>query len=734
MNQLNRIFFSLMFLILFSACKKNHDQQPQTPGEPGLPKGVSSKEVQIILPENSPVDLATCEVFSLSFSSPVDKDGNVKAAFNKGYPNIAYVFDKNKNVILSGFVTDSTNTISVGSTAEVLLYFGMGTTFQPYEIMGKFINGIGKVPGVAEWKTQVEGMFKNDPLMLQKGLFADALKTKVTAIIKTGVIQRKPADITVDANDIRSGLQLAENGLNSFTITNTFRRRSQAFIYKMKYKDLNGESHTVNYNVYGSITSISDLKISPTGAIRDFKGVMQDWAAGKGMEFAATANGPVEIPLEDNELEADFKVRVVGPGKPVLEALTSYEKERLFNISLQTLTFDYLLPVMLDAVGHKEVLEKINSKFAIGKDLESLEAFVKKTGDLIATIPAAADALEAGDYTKAFKEVLFGFANGKAGAATDEWIKILYKNVGDAVKGMGSDYFEEQPEFLEKRGEKLLKVLQVIDMGMKLVDYARITLDIAQSNMLEEWDLKAREVQINLDPATFSVAPLNQQKLTTYIKTSLGGDEPVIEYEWETTGKYGYLWDERGHKGNSFSSSIKEAWYLCNALESSLGQGEHKDTIKVTAYLKKGLERTKIGTNFSVATITKEDVFTVPLSYDVGIRAITNGSGKVTYNGSNPTGNAEFTQKKGARSYSIRLIKNGVKQSANLYYPNQQDSTFKYRFYFGNLRNTNCDETGLFLIDGMSEAKMLEEKARQEEIIECYKAKKVTGIEVTVGY
>ena len=50
--------------------------------------------------------------------------------------------------VSAGFVTGSTNIISVGSTAEVLLYMGMGTTFQPYEVMEKFINGISKVPGV----------------------------------------------------------------------------------------------------------------------------------------------------------------------------------------------------------------------------------------------------------------------------------------------------------------------------------------------------------------------------------------------------------------------------------------------------------------------------------------------------------------------------------------------------------------------------------------------------------
>lgn len=645
MKKINYFIFTFVFVCLFSACKKNHDQQAETPKGTELPKGVNSKDVQIILPENSPVDLSTCEIFSRSFQSPVDKKGKAKAAFNKGYPNIAYVFDKNDNVIMAGFITDSTNTISVGSTAEVLLYFGMGTTFQPHEIMEKFISGIGKVPGVAEWKTQVEGMFKKDPLMMQKGLFADALKTKVEAIIKTGTVLRRPADITVVNSEKKSGLQLAEKGFNQFTFTNTFRRRSQAFIYKMNYKDLAGVSHTVNNNIYGSVTSIADLKISPTSAIRDFKGVLQDWAAGKGMDFAAVTFGPVNIPLEDNESEANFKVRVVGPGVLVLDAMTSYEKERLVNLQLQTIAFDYLLPVMLDVIGAKETL---------GNDLSTFEKFVKGTGDYIATIPAASDAIESGNYSKGFLDIISAIENAKAGGAFDEWIKLLYESVGNAVKKMGSDYIEEQPEFLAKRAEHLIKVLQVVDIGMKIIDYGRINADILRSKTLEEWDLKAKEVQLNMDPKEFSISPLDQKKITAFIKTTIG-DNVVVEYEWSTTGKYGYLWDDRGHKGTSFSSSIKEAFYLCNEKESDLGPGKHTDTIKVTAYLKSGQTRTKIASGTSIANVGK-DVFFPGWTPDNGINKFVLGNGDIEYNVGPPSFYTEFDEKENARDYKIEVI------------------------------------------------------------------------------
>lgn len=735
MNKLNRVFFFLLFMALFSACKKNNDQQALPPKGPELPTGVITKDVQIILPENSSVDLETCEIYSLALTAKVDAQGNAKAPYSEGYPNIIYLFDKNKNVILAGFITDSTNTISVASTAEVLLYFGMGTTFQPYEIMEKFINGIGKVPGVADWKTQLEIMFKNDPLMLQKGLFVDALKIKVDAIIKTGTIPRRPADITVDANDIRSGMQLAENGFNSFTITNNIRRRAYAYVYKMNYTDLNGKKTVVNSSINGSITSIADFKISPTGAIRDYKGVMQDWAAGKGTEFAAITNGPTQIPLEDNEMEANFKVRIVGPGIPVSASMTTYERARWWNVSLQTTLFDFLMPIVLDAIGHKEILKNMNAKLDIGDNLKNLEALVEKTGDLIAAIPAATDALESGDYKKVATEVFFAITNSRLGNVSNDWLKFLYNNVAEYVQKNGSDYYKDAIVF-DDRLENLLKVLEVLDLGLKGVDYARLTKAILESKTLEEWDLKAKEVELNLSPKEFTIGTLDQKKLTANIKTSFGDNTPVIEYQWETTGKYGYLWDDRGHKGNAFSSSIKEAYYLCNVMESDIVSGkEYADTIKVTAYLKIGQTSSKIGTSLSVAKISK-NVFRVPLTGHISIKDFGN-LGK-EYSASNPIVSAEFAQRKGATTYSISIIKNGVKLAPVIRYPNAKDSTIIFSFYIGNYisggANTNAYPASAYAIMEMSPKWMLEEKARQEKIIASFQKEGMTEIEVTVNY
>lgn len=721
MNRLTILVSALFFVTV--SCKKEVNNKPdETPPRSTisvLPKDVTTKSIDLIFPANTAVDAASCSIYSQSFISYSEKDGSYTIAYEKGFPNIAWVLDKNKNVILAGFITDSTKTISVGSTAEVLLYFGLGTTFQPDEVIQKYIKGANSVPGMAEWKAQLENIFLSDPQMLNKHLFAGALKQMVVSVLDVGTTtERKAADITVDANDIRSGLQIAEAGLSSYTITNTSRRRGYAYLYKMNYTDKDGKLHTVNSEVSGGISSLSETKISPTTAIRDYKGVLQDWIAGNGEKFASTVSSPIEVPLEDNESVANFKVRVIGPGMPVNKSMTSYERERWWNITLQTALFDFLLPAVLDVIGHKEFL---NSIHAPGNKMEGLENMVKKTGDIIGAIPTLSDALEAGDYSTLIPDVFYTIVNGKLSSLTDDFIKSIYFAMGNYMMKAGSNYYTD-PSAFDDRVENLVKVLEILDIGMKAIDYGRIARAIVKSKTLEEWDLKAREVQINLDPPSFETGEGKSKVLTAYIKTSLGTDPPVIEYEWETSGKYGYLTDERGHQGKAFSSSLNKVTYNVSAKDFS--SGIFRDTINVAVYVKKGANRIKVGTSMSVAIINN-DVFSVSWKGNVNIVPKKDINGKDVYDASNPYFSAEFKERKDAKYYNIRIIrKDGVKTTGTRYNADAfpiKGGMVQYKMAIGRS----------FHYFDLTESQAAEERTRQEQMLNDYVG---SGIEVTVIY
>lgn len=181
MKKTHYFIFCLLTILFFTSFKKNNRAATANKESLSLP---ATKEISIILPANNLVDLEGCHVLSLSVESGVDKKGRCIAAFNTGSTAIAYLFDKNNNVVMAGFLTDSTNTLSVSTTADVLIYTSIGKVFQANEIMEKFITGINNFPGMAEWKTELEALFIQDPLMLQKGLFERSLQNKVAEIIK----------------------------------------------------------------------------------------------------------------------------------------------------------------------------------------------------------------------------------------------------------------------------------------------------------------------------------------------------------------------------------------------------------------------------------------------------------------------------------------------------------------------------------------------------------------------
>src|SRR5690606_2215194 len=73
---------------------------------------------------------------------------------------------------------------------------------------------------------------------------------------------------------------------------------------------------------------------------------------GKDMEFAAKAGDPVYFPLEDHELEATYKVRVVGSGRWSRGTLlTKAEQQKLAELEVETVAVDFLIPAFAASVA-----------------------------------------------------------------------------------------------------------------------------------------------------------------------------------------------------------------------------------------------------------------------------------------------------------------------------------------------------------------------------------------------
>src|SRR5688572_4796351 len=117
----------LLAATLLICCKKDIKDETQVEppgGGGGGTTDYTTKEIKVVLPANSTIDLASCTILSLGKETALDSKGSAKAAFVPGTASMAYIFNKSQELIMAGFLTDSTAQISAASTARILLYWG----------------------------------------------------------------------------------------------------------------------------------------------------------------------------------------------------------------------------------------------------------------------------------------------------------------------------------------------------------------------------------------------------------------------------------------------------------------------------------------------------------------------------------------------------------------------------------------------------------------------------------
>lgn len=612
MKKLTASVSIFMLLLALSACSDNNATGPDPNPDPNPPPAegdYKTLDITVTLPEGSAVDLSQTTVMSLSVESEVDANGQAKMAYNEGTTQLGYLFDADDNLLMAGFVNTDQPVINIETTTEVLFYIGFGTIMQPPEIKEKFIAEVRTIPGFDAFAGQIAQLFVTNPRMFQEGVYALPLQAKVEELQQTNTLDLPTNQLQVDGADIRSGLQLADVDFEHFTITNTYRRRAHAFIYKTAFKDENGKETLLKEEIGRSDKADKESKISPTGAIREFLGVFADWAAGKGADFAATTTDPILLPLKENESESTYKVRVVGAAlisPKEFDGMTSAEADKYNQILIETFTIDFFLPLFLDLKGHKGLLKKANLSE------QAVEDLVKIVEPALASTPAAYDKLKEGKFKEAISDYLNAFRVNAAGSG----LKDLLVNVFEFfAKRAAPDQYIQKGNIIEKGLKKGAKVIEAFDYGLKAIDYGRLSIHILSSRAFEEWTVKAKSSDVILIPKEQVAIPFDPKELEVKTQTQLSDGE-AFQYEWSTTGRYGTLSDERGHEGTAFTSSLKKVTYKSELQSDQLGDGENIEEIYVTVSIKQGSRIIKVNTDTARINVQ-------PFKYEIQPEGIT---------------------------------------------------------------------------------------------------------------
>ena len=590
---------SLLLSLLF-ACRKDKSDPPDNTGGEFTPT-----EVQVILPAGSTVDLATTTIFTLSKVSPVSADGKSSIPFNAGATELAYLFDASGNVLMMGFISGEKKQISTESTAEALLYFGLGVTYSSTNAERiASLKRISTYSQFAAFKSQLEQAWAGDPLMLSGNGYVELYAKTVGEITKIPIIDVKGKQIKVEnADDSKSGLLVRPMTDNdeSIEIENHRVRRAHAYLYKTAYKQKFGSYVTLINTIYSSTAFNEQLAVR--GGI-----------AGGNRVVSPTITGPVVVPLQGSEVEAIWKIRIVGPGKASNTTFTADEATRLEQLWVEFFALDLLMPNMLTLMGHTEAQYEVRSN-----NPELARAFIDEVKSYLNN--GVMDLVKNGEHIEAIKMVVNDIEGDYYKRVSLQ--KKLLSMVREVNKAAARPDFVEIDEDIDKEAQRTGKLTALVT---KLNDGVEIHLDdeieriYTECNTMEEWTVKIKDDDVNVTPKHSQTMRFTNHVLTVSASPELASGQ-TLEYDWTTAGSYGLL-KSGTSEGTSFTTTGKNITYYGKDAPGD----DNIEKVIVSAYIKTGTSREFYGSDTATINVKKVKIVMTPngatLAPVKGIRSI----------------------------------------------------------------------------------------------------------------
>ncbi|TVP47139.1 MAG: hypothetical protein EA341_13055 [Mongoliibacter sp.] len=602
------LFFA--FFLAVNSCKDveepdlppitdNPDPDPDPNPEP-QPTDYPTLDINVVFPENVSPDLNGAKVIGAFKEHPLQ--GNSSKVFvPHGKSQLAFLQDKDDNILLLGFISHKNKTLSIQSSAEALAFIGLGGFTLPSSVQEKYPDEAASLPGMDEFKKKLAGLYASDNKLFETEKFMSALGEFVQPFYEKGEeIDIRARQVNVDPTGYKSGIQVFENDFQSVMIRNQYLRAAHAFMYKLSFKDKEGKKTELfkseNFNQSNSPEIVSETPIDAANKSGGIIGVMADHLAGNGLEVFMKETGPVSIPLGANESEAEYAIRLVGPtfGNSAQNRMTAKELDKYTELAIQTFLVEALIP----AIGFF-----INNNIKVdGDEGWPLELMNSATTSFMEGYPEIAKKVEEGQYREALKESLEKL-----------FIDPLQDAVADKAKNKLLDMifskYAKDPEFgnlydtkdlqTKSRTAKFLKAFDLIEKALGFWDAGRLTAHLINARPIEQFLVTAREHDIKLLPKTASITALSNQEFTVETKTELSAGQAFL-YKWSTSGNYGSLRDNLGNSGQAIENGQKSITYRS---DRAAVPDDAQETISVEVYVKQGPNETKIGEATSKLTI-----------------------------------------------------------------------------------------------------------------------------------
>lgn len=580
----------ILSMFLLATCSKEDDKTQQE-----LPAGdITYKNIQVTIPNGSTLQYSDLKVIAGLEENDIATSGASKVPHIEGERTLAVAVNAQNEPVMAGFIRGDKTEISLASTLEAAYYFGLGTMFLQEPIRDEYFIQSASLKSFDETLAELKSQFESNPNFINTQGFINWMTEKLDLVRDDDDKISVYRSVDVNANDIRSGLQVFEDNGTSVRIANEYRRRAKAFFYKTAIKKTDQVEETLIDNVidYDTPTNLT-ATINPTQAKREFTGIIGDAASGVGTNFYRTETEPIELELNDNEDYSIYKVRVIGASLKVPNANLFNEPElkAYQDKTYETLTMDLILPLFLDFIGEAGLLDGLDEAY-----FQSLSALIRSGAS---SVPGMSDAIANGDLPGAFQ----AFINGFYGNAIGELRSNFISSFRDAVinykisisNNNNLDILGDVQSAVNKF-DGVNKILDWTDRLLKLADYNAIVKGLRNSKPIEEWTVKAKQDPVILTPKDPIAFPYIKEYIKAVAKNTTLGSGEHFKYQWQVTGTYGTLNDDLGHSGNSFDSSSEEVYYLTEMDDEDVPE-DATETIICKVYVEAGQQSNFVGTD-----------------------------------------------------------------------------------------------------------------------------------------
>lgn len=585
----------ILFIVLLAGCggDSTAPQDEPDPGSTFPPLGVTEVTGTVVGAEPA-------EVVNSLGGVPVESGAFTFEQIDGGR-QLAVAVSAGGTPMLLGWLDADHSTLSPRTTVDVLMFYASGAFMLPSAMQLEVMERLAETPELNALAADLADLLAADP---------DALSTAPTALIADlqtliddmlASLEDAPLAAT-DAPDkgvivsggVQSGLRVdTVAGINSITLTNTYRRLCHAFVERTATVDDEGV-------VTPDPAALTDFEMTATQRLNGAVGSLVDIIWGR-YAMEETSAPPLPLPTVEGAARTRYELTVVGPGASNgdLSRLSAAQLDKQQEVVRTFVVRDLFLPLVVSVLIPNTNMDDY-IRFVGGGDV--VQDFVNILGG---AVPGIWDQAYAGDIDGALGSAYDAVMG--SGTLRDAVLQRVVDHITD-MRGF------DAAEVAVGRAQSFIRIMTAVDMFLASFDASAVGAAIVASDRANVWTIDVTEPEVVLAPESAEISFGETVDLTATVPEASGSDADLV-YKWITDGEHGTLTDGIPGHENTFDSTRNEVVYTAGDAHPG------EETVTVQAYALAGpgqSERQLIGETSAVITVRPGIVSISPTSTTVG--------------------------------------------------------------------------------------------------------------------